>query len=118
MDLIQGYVDPDLNKMSNVELIGLVHHIINLIEKDRDLSESVFNYTRAQMTEFVRNIQLALSARKESNRDMIELVEALYGDPNLRELNEASRNISSQPLHKRRRTGGRRRTRRRRLRRR
>ena len=113
MDLIQGYVDPDLSKMTIEKLMGLVHRIINLINNDRNLSESVFNYTPAEMDEFIRRIHAALSARIESKPDMIELVQALYGNPTLRELNEASMNTSSQRLHKRRRTGGRRRTRRR-----
>ena len=116
MDLIQGYVDPDLNMMTKQQLIGLVGRIINLIENDRELSERVFHYTPAEMDEFILRIHAALSARQESRLHMIQLVEALYGDPTLRELNEASMNISSQRIHKRARYakhGGRRKTRRR-----
>lgn len=113
MDLIRGYTEPkqpDLDAMSQEERIGLVHSMIHLIEADRLLSEAVFHYTPAEMDDFIRLIQTALSARQGSKPHMIELIEVLYGDPSLRELWAASRNVPSQRLHKRARHGGRRKT--------
>ena len=114
MDLLEGYRDPDLNAMNQEQLIVLVHRVIHLIQADRLLSEAVFHYTPAEMDEFIRLVQAALSARQESKLHMIQLIEALYGDPILRELFAASTDVPSQRIHKRAKIGGRRRTKRRR----
>jgi len=108
MELLEGYKDPDLYAMSQGQLVGLVHGIINLINSDRVLSEAVFHYTPAEMDKFIDLIQIALAARQASKPDMVELVEVLYGDPVLRELKESSTNVTSQRIHKRARYGGRR----------
>ncbi len=105
MEFIKEYEDPNLEEMTKAQLIALVHRTIHLITSDRVLSEAVFNYTPSEMDGFIELIQNALSARK-NKPELIELIEALYGDPSLRELYAASKNNVSQRIHKRARRGG------------
>ena len=96
MDLIKGYRDPGLNSMSQQQLVGLVHRVIALLRTDKALAENVFDYTPAEMEEFIQEIEYTLHKIHRFKPEMIELVEALYGDPKLRELYATSRNEYSQ----------------------
>ena len=108
MDLIKGYEEPDLNSMSQRQLIGLVHRVIALLRKDKDLAEDVFDYSPREMETFIREIEQTLHKIYRSKPYMIELVEALYGDPKLRELYATNTNGYSRQFHsaKRRKLGG------------
>ena len=106
--MIKGYEEPDLNSMSQRQLIGLVHRVIALLRKDKDLAEDVFDYSPREMETFIREIEQTLNKIYRSKPYMIELVEALYGDPKLRELYATNTNGYSRQFHsaKRRKLGG------------
>lgn len=99
-------MDPDqiLRTMDTESLVGLVHQILHLIEREPLLSERVFRvfgYSRRHVKTFVNNLEkqldnsikdLAVNDSPANKEALIELIKSVYGAQFIREIKRASMN--------------------------